>query len=265
MANCPQCGTRILPGALACINCQRPVDPETAATAVTGEAPPPPGPAPYAMAGPQPPPAGYPPQQYVGPVPYAPGYYPQGPTPWSNNGMAIASLVLAILWLGGIGSILGVVFGHVARRQLARRPQRGGGLAIAGLIIGYLGIAGSIALYASIPSIVHSGTVQSFFVREDIRDAATAEDSYHHDFGRFTADGSSLRAEDWSPIGDNTIAVGVNGALGYCIVGTHDGTNNWYLYDSAAGGLSDDVTYPAQSEAEQACIVPNVSSYSVIN
>ena len=64
----------------------------------------------------------------------------------STNGLAIASLILSIssfIVLPVIGSIAGVVCGHIARSQLrqSREPEQGDGLALAGLIIGWIGIA----------------------------------------------------------------------------------------------------------------------------
>jgi hypothetical protein len=58
----------------------------------------------------------------------------------SPNGLAVASLVAGVLWLGWLGSTLAVVFGHVALRQIAREQGRGRSLAIAGLALGYLGM-----------------------------------------------------------------------------------------------------------------------------
>jgi hypothetical protein len=67
------------------------------------------------------------------------------PTPLKQggwNGLAITSLVLGIVWVYAIGSILAVVFGHIALHQIKARPgQKGKRLAIAGLILGYLGFA----------------------------------------------------------------------------------------------------------------------------
>jgi hypothetical protein len=57
------------------------------------------------------------------------------------NGLAVAALVLGILWLFYVGSILAVIFGHVSLRQIRARGQRGRGVAIAGLVLGYLGVA----------------------------------------------------------------------------------------------------------------------------
>ncbi|MHB8718205.1 MAG: DUF4190 domain-containing protein [Candidatus Dormibacteria bacterium] len=66
------------------------------------------------------------------------------PASWgstSTNGLAIASLVLGILWVYWIGSILAVIFGHIALSQTSARQQGGRGLAIAGLALGYIGVA----------------------------------------------------------------------------------------------------------------------------
>lgn len=64
-----------------------------------------------------------------------------------TNGLAIASLVLGIAGLVfyacGVGSILALVFGYMARGQIDRDPQNQGGrgMAIAGIIMGWIGIA----------------------------------------------------------------------------------------------------------------------------
>lgn len=58
------------------------------------------------------------------------------------SGMAIASLVLGILWIYWLGSILALIFGYVARREIKRDPEHidGQGLALAGIILGWIGI-----------------------------------------------------------------------------------------------------------------------------
>ncbi|MDL5156795.1 DUF4190 domain-containing protein [Actinomycetospora termitidis] len=73
-----------------------------------------------------------------------PGAYPQpygypagGVAP--TNGLAIASLVLSLLsFFFGITAVGGVICGHIARRQIRERGENGDGLALAGLIIGYI-------------------------------------------------------------------------------------------------------------------------------
>ncbi len=59
----------------------------------------------------------------------------------STNGLAVASLVVGLFWMWWIGSVLAVVFGHLALGQIARNGQSGRGLAIAGLVLGYIGLA----------------------------------------------------------------------------------------------------------------------------
>ncbi len=89
---------------------------------------------------------GYPPPGWVAPP------RPAGPPPgWvapTTSGLAIASLVLAIVWLGGLGSILAVVFGIIALSQIKGSVGRkkGEGVAIAGLVIGGLGVLSTIGI-----------------------------------------------------------------------------------------------------------------------
>jgi hypothetical protein len=65
------------------------------------------------------------------------------PMPVRTNGLAVASLVLGILCLNGIGSILALVFGYQAKGQIDRSGGReaGRGMAIAGIVLGWIGIA----------------------------------------------------------------------------------------------------------------------------
>jgi hypothetical protein len=58
-----------------------------------------------------------------------------------TNGLAIASLIAGVFWMWWIGSVVAVVLGHVALKQIARSGQSGRGLAVAGLALGYFGLA----------------------------------------------------------------------------------------------------------------------------
>ena len=70
------------------------------------------------------------------PAPHPPAFVQPGAR---VNPFAIASLVLSLLWIAWLGSLAGVIFGHIALRQIARSQdtQSGSGLAIAGLVLGY--------------------------------------------------------------------------------------------------------------------------------
>ncbi len=73
-----------------------------------------------------------------GPYPYPP--YPYPPPPQQRtNGLAIAALVCAFLF-----APLGIVFGHLSLSQIKRSGEEGRGLAIAGLVIGYVITVGTI-------------------------------------------------------------------------------------------------------------------------
>ena len=91
----------------------------------------------------------YPPEQAPGaqaPPPPAFTAYSQYGAPFvqtTTNGLAIASMVLGILWIYWIGSILALVFGYVAKGQIDRAAgrQTGRGMAIAGIVLGWIGVA----------------------------------------------------------------------------------------------------------------------------
>jgi len=89
----------------------------------------------------QPQPVSPPPPVYQQPVYQQPVYqqpmYQQPmyqPAP-RTNGFAIASFVCSLFI-----NILGIIFGHVALSQIKRTNEGGQGLAIAGLIIGYISL-----------------------------------------------------------------------------------------------------------------------------
>ena len=70
-----------------------------------------------------------------------------------TNGLAIGSLVLSLLGLFcGIGSIVGVILGFIARGQIKRTGQGGDGMALAGIVIGIATLVISIAVYVWILS-----------------------------------------------------------------------------------------------------------------
>jgi hypothetical protein len=58
----------------------------------------------------------------------------------STNALAIAALICgAAQFLTGITFIPAIVLGHIARRQIRRTREQGDGMALAGLILGYIG------------------------------------------------------------------------------------------------------------------------------
>ena len=100
MANCSNCGTANTSGASYCEKCGQPLS-TAAFPAVV--------------------------------VPAAPGAA-------RTNPLAVASLLLGFFSLFPLFGILAIVFGHIARSQIRKSAgrQKGSGMALAGLILGYL-------------------------------------------------------------------------------------------------------------------------------
>jgi Domain of unknown function (DUF4190) len=66
-----------------------------------------------------------------------------------TNGLAIASMVVSLVGalalvcygVGGLISVVGAILGHVARRQIRERGEGGDGMALAGVIVGWIATA----------------------------------------------------------------------------------------------------------------------------
>lgn len=101
-------------------------------------------------------PQGYPQQQQY-PAPY-PAYmaYPAVGSAGETNTMAILALVFAFVFAPA-----GIVLGHIARNQIRTRGGQGDGLALAGLIMGYIftiiGILVVVLVLTAVATCVHNG------------------------------------------------------------------------------------------------------------
>jgi len=82
-------------------------------------------------------------QYSVGGLPPLPPTTSGPVAPEKTSGLAIASLIFGLLFLFFPLSIVAIVFGHISLSQIKKSAGRlgGKGLAIAGLVLGYLGIA----------------------------------------------------------------------------------------------------------------------------
>jgi hypothetical protein len=85
-------------------------------------------------------------------TPASPGYAYGGygaPMPMpvrQTNGLAIAAMVvsLASIVVCGFPAIVGAIMGHVARRQIRERGEDGDGMALTGVIVGWIVFALSV-------------------------------------------------------------------------------------------------------------------------
>jgi hypothetical protein len=102
-------------------------------------------------------------------LPYAPPRAYQ-PAPYGGqrptNNLAIAALICGVgqLFFWFVAGIPAIVLGHIARRQIRQTGEAGDGMALAGLILGYVGlvftvlaiIGIAVAVSRAAPSIQHS-------------------------------------------------------------------------------------------------------------
>jgi hypothetical protein len=79
--------------------------------------------------------------------------------PPRTNGFAVASLICGIaqVFFWTLTSIPAVIFGHMARRQIRQTGEQGDGMAVAGLVLGWIGIGltllavlGFVLLFAAV-------------------------------------------------------------------------------------------------------------------
>ncbi|HEY5265438.1 MAG TPA: DUF4190 domain-containing protein [Acidimicrobiales bacterium] len=69
-----------------------------------------------------------------------------------TNGMAVASLVFSIVWIGGIGSIVAIILGLISQRKVKRTTGANDAnkFAISGLIIGVGGLVVAVFFWAAV-------------------------------------------------------------------------------------------------------------------
>jgi len=105
-----------------------------------------------------------------------------------TNGLAVAAMVLGILWIWWIGSVLAVIFGHVSLSHIKRSngAERGRGMAIAGLVLGYIGVA-TLILVIALFVFAGSNTddAGAAACEADAASVATAEEAYFAMNGRY--------------------------------------------------------------------------------
>lgn len=129
---------------------------------------------------------------YTSPASNPVGGTQQGGMPVSlpTSGLAIASLVLGIVgliacYVNGLFAIPAVICGHMALKRTgdAQKPLGGRGLAIAGLVMGYLGILIQVFFAVAIGVAVSSGAFQEEFQKEidKAQNAAPTTESYEDD------------------------------------------------------------------------------------
>lgn len=154
-----------------------------------------------------------------------------------RDGYAIASLVLGVLWIFGVGSLGAVVLGHLSNSEAVRKGRPKSGLAVAGLVLGYLGSAffvlGVLAAIV-IPTFLNQRQkADSVDVKAAVTEAAAAEEEYFTTAGTYTGDLGELGLP---PAGEGvTLRVISVSDTTYCIAAGKGPVIWWY---GSATGLS---------------------------
>lgn len=88
----------------------------------------------------------------------------QAARPEPTNGMAVAALVCGLMEVFSLGltAVPAVILGHLARGQIRRTGERGDGMATAGLVLGWLGIAFFVLLVAGVAAMATTHSVTSY-------------------------------------------------------------------------------------------------------
>lgn len=92
-----------------------------------------------------------------------PGAIEPWQAPQRTNGLAVAALVCGIGQLVAFwpATILAIVFGHKARRDIRRTGEQGDGLALAGIILGYIGLGLTLLAVLAIALVAVSSTTKT--------------------------------------------------------------------------------------------------------
>lgn len=144
-----------------------------------------------------------------------PAYQPVAPE--KTDGKAVGSLISSVVWVCGIGSVVGVVLGHLSRGQARREGRQPAGLAMAGLVLGYLGLVGTIAITLTVVAfrdpIVHSAKRDA-----ELQSASEAQQSFHRATGQYSTSVEGLRAYGYDDFDGKVDVVVIRAtATDYCM------------------------------------------------
>jgi len=141
--------------------------------------------------------------------------YIGAPVPRKNNGMAIASLVCGlIMCVPLLTQLLAILFGWIGIRR-ARDPQSGSkGIAIAGLLLGIVGIVGWAAFGGAMLILVSASAPGRAVARQFLQDlssgnASAAKMACVPDLSQSDITATSQKLQAWGPLADVTFT-GVN-------------------------------------------------------
>jgi hypothetical protein len=187
------------------------------------------------------------PGQPLAPQPYVPQAFAGPPMGYSlatgqspGKTLGIVSFVLSLAWMGGLGSLAAIITGHMSRSKDRKAGAPQSGLALAGLILGYLGLA-FLPLMAAVAIPVfldQRAQAQSAELSAELRSAAVVQESLMVDYGSYATSADELAAAGHS--GDPSVLLEVLAvdAVSYCLGAVVPEDGEALYYDSTTGTVS---------------------------
>jgi len=124
---------------------------------------------------------------FIPPQPSTQQSVAQPPASQETSGLAVASMICGFLFFIFPAAVLAIIFGHISSSQIRKSAGRlkGAGMSLAGMILGYVGIAFILIIAAiAIPSLLrdrmpaNEGSAVSS-LRDIARAAIQYQDAYH--------------------------------------------------------------------------------------
>ena len=172
--------------------------------------------------------------------------------PPQTNGKAVASLVLGVFWMRGIGSILALVFGYKGKKEIeeSQGTQDGRGFAVAGIVLGWIGIVGLVLIVLAIALPTFLGVrarAQDKVSQASARNAAAAAQVCWTDNDSYESCGASTLAQiEYSlafidgatdSTGPSEVSVDVAGSNRITFAALSESGTCFYLNEDATSGL----------------------------
>lgn len=152
-----------------------------------------------------------------------------------TNTKAILSLVFSLLI--GLGSIVAIVLGILARRDIRRTGERGDGIALAGIIVGVLGLVLPLLAAIAIPVYLNQQEkAAAAGAQSDLRDAVTWYEAYYSEHGQYPAspEDTEFVPESSDEFNAETFSAGQR----YCVETRAE--DQWWSYSSTRGEITEE-------------------------
>ncbi len=145
---------------------------------------------------------------------------------------------MSIGWFGGLGSLLAITFGHLSRRQARRAGAVPSRMAMAGLVIGYIGFGGLLSAGVALPALLdRRDTIHDHEAETELRSAQMAQEMYFSDREQYATTVPDLQSGYFpNPLVPLTIVSADSSS--YCMTAQHRDSDQTMYLNSDTGVAS---------------------------